>query len=494
MGGRWVRVTTKCKLLADAKKRARELYYEYQAREKNGLPIISKRFADVARVVIADMDRQLEAGAGKKSFRDYKIVLEKYLIPFFGDKFITSITYEELQKFAKWRAEKMGREPRASTLNTHNSTLNRVFDEAVSHGYINRTHVPALVNKGRDSVRRPDFRRDEYAKMIRTFPSWVDAGREGKSRDMRYLLRDYVLILANTGIRHGTEAENLRWKHVHLFEEGGRTYLEMHVKGKTGERDIICRANTISFLKRIQSRSPDIAGMTFEDLLKKQVDEPVFRLPDGTVSKNLRQTFKILMKDTGLLVCPRTGQERTLYCLRHTYATFALLNDGMDIHTLAIQMGTSIPMIEKHYSHLTPRLRKDMLTGKRYDLSDEEYRKQFDLGSLTVAPSAIGQSSENTDLGEGDLPKDPVASDALESRDQLISGEQSRGSEVEHARSAAEKAFDLFDAGKLSEAGLLASLGANRRNYEPNDATTRRALSALEKDRLSESALIKIMG
>ncbi len=60
------------------KKRARELYYEYQAREKNGLPIISKRFADVARVVIADMDRQLEAGAGKKSFHDYKIVLEKY--------------------------------------------------------------------------------------------------------------------------------------------------------------------------------------------------------------------------------------------------------------------------------------------------------------------------------------------------------------------------------------------------------------------------------
>ena len=31
-------------------------------------------------------------------------------------------------------------------------------------------------------------------------------GVRGKSRDMRYLLRDYVLILANTGIRHGTEA------------------------------------------------------------------------------------------------------------------------------------------------------------------------------------------------------------------------------------------------------------------------------------------------
>ena len=53
--------------------------------------------------------------------------------------------------------------------------------------------------------------------------------------------------------------------------------------------------------------------------------------------------------------------------------TFALLNDGIDIHTLAIQMGISIAMIERHYSHLTPRLRKEMLTGKRYELSREEY-------------------------------------------------------------------------------------------------------------------------
>ena len=79
------------------------------------------------------------------------------------------------------------------------------------------------------------------------------------------------------------------------------------------------------------------------------------------------------MIDTGLLTCPRTGQNRTLYSFRHTYATFALLNDGMDIHTLAIQMGTSIAMIERHYSHLTPRLRKEMLTGKLYELSKEDF-------------------------------------------------------------------------------------------------------------------------
>ena len=81
------------------------------------------------------------------------------------------------------------------------------------------------------------------------------------------------------------------------------------------------------------------------------------------------------MIDTGLLTCSRTGQDRTIYSFRHTYATFALLNDSMDIHTLAIQMGTSIAMIERHYSHLTPRLRKDKFTGKRYELSRDGYEE-----------------------------------------------------------------------------------------------------------------------
>ena len=235
--------------------------------------------------------------------------------------------------------------------------------------------MPVLINKGRDSTRRPDFSADEYRKLIRVLPSWIDKGREGKSRDMRHLLRDYVLILANTGIRHGTEADNLRWKHITLFEEKGDVFLEMSVRGKTGRRDIICRSDPVNYLKRIQGWCPNVTDMSFEELVKAKIDLPVFRLPDGTASQNLRQTFKRLMIDTGLLKCARTGQNRTLYSYRHTHATFALLNDGMDIHTLAIQMGTSIAMIERHYSHLTPRLRKEMLTGKRYELSKEEYQE-----------------------------------------------------------------------------------------------------------------------
>ena len=371
--GNPIRISTGKRNLNEAKEVARDIYLEYKFRHKNDLPIVTKKFSDVARLAIADMRKQLDGGLGKKVYLHYIVCIEQYLIPFFGAQYVTSIDYEKIQSFYDWRRAKMGREPKASTLNTHNSAMNRVFDEAVARGFLAQKDVPILLNKGEKSERRPDFTREEYATMIRKLPHWIKQGKAGKPTDMRYLMRDYVLVLANTGMRHGTEALNLNWKHVTLFEENGLQYLEMSVTGKTGRRDIICRSGTINYLKRIHERSDDIKYMSFEQLLKARLDVPVFRLPDGTVSKNIHQTFRAFMKDSGLLKCPRTGQNRTLYSLRHTYATFALLNDGMDIHALAVQMGTSIGMIERHYSHLTPRLKKDMLTGKRYELSRDDY-------------------------------------------------------------------------------------------------------------------------
>jgi len=60
------------------------------------------------------------------------------------------------------------------------------------------------------------------------------------------------------------------------------------------------------------------------------------------------------------LLANSAGQTRTLYSLRHTYATNELLG-GTDIHTLAKQMGTSVAMLERHYSKLSPTLAAGML-------------------------------------------------------------------------------------------------------------------------------------
>ena len=76
--------------------------------------------------------------------------------------------------------------------------------------------------------------------------------------------------------------------------------------------------------------------------------------------RDLRGTFRRLMRDCGLLKDAQ-GQTRTLYSLRHTYATLELLNNSTDIHTLSKQMGNSAAMIEKHYSKLTATMAADKL-------------------------------------------------------------------------------------------------------------------------------------
>jgi integrase len=69
-----------------------------------------------------------------------------------------------------------------------------------------------------------------------------------------------------------------------------------------------------------------------------------------------------------MLQCNRlTGHNRSLYSLRHTYATFSLTyKRGVDIHLLATQTGTRTLMIERHYSHLITRMRSATLAGGRW--------------------------------------------------------------------------------------------------------------------------------
>ena len=105
---------------------------------------------------------------------------------------------------------------------------------------------------------------------------------------------------------------------------------------------------------------------SLDTLLRRKVNEPVFKTADGEESKYLASTFRQLMKDSGLDKDRTTKLKRTLYSLRHTYAHEALLTDKMDVYTLAKQMGTSVKMIEMHYGHLNPTLKAEVIAGKRY--------------------------------------------------------------------------------------------------------------------------------
>jgi len=347
----WFRTSTNKEDLAEAKEAALEKMLETKLRQKLGIPTVTRKFRNVAQLAARQMQDDLEAGRGKVIYKHYLAVIEQYLIPHFGNQNIDKINYSNLLEYEQWRREKMQREPAASTINTHNAALNRIFDEAVNRGFLQRSKLPTLRNKGNKTEQRPAFTIPEYTKLYRYMRGWVRKGRNGKPRMMRQLLREYVLILANTGMRHGTESYSLRWSDLTLTTLNDKQYLQLQVQGKVGRRALIARSNAIPFFKRLHQQQDDIKDIPFEKLIEQRVNKKVFRLGDGTETTALNKTFERLLREVGLLSCPETEQNRTLYSLRHSYATWRIIHTRIPIHVLADQMGTSVQMIEKHYKH-----------------------------------------------------------------------------------------------------------------------------------------------
>jgi hypothetical protein len=278
---KWHRLATKQQNLQYAAQTACEAYDRARFLFEANVPISSKRFDVVARLAIEEMEGQIASGNGKPVYNDYITVTKKYLIPFFGNYNLNSIGYEELQKFGTWRVKTMGRSPVLSTITTHNSAMNRVFDTAIERGWIAQAQVPKLKNNGKKGTAREAFSLSEYKSLTSYMPSWIDKGHTEKTNQMRRLLRDYVLVLSNTGIRHGTEAMGLCWRDIEWIVKDGERYLQLTVSGKVGKRTAIARHSTETYLRRIQERTPNIAQLTFDALLKKRLNQKVF--PAGQV-------------------------------------------------------------------------------------------------------------------------------------------------------------------------------------------------------------------
>jgi integrase len=364
---KWLRTTTKEEDLKLAKAKAVDLVTNAWFRQRNNLPIVNKRFKTVANLAIKRMEEEIAAERGKVSYSSYILALKNYHIPHFKNHNIDNIDYSALKRFASWRVTEMKREPSKSTQNTHNAALNRVFDEAVLRNYITQSQVPQLENKGGAvSERRPDIRIDEYPAMLHAIRDYIKEGREGHEKNMRLLLRDYVLILANTGIRQGTEMINLKWRDISLTKSEGSEYLTMRIKGKTQKwRSIQVRHRVARYLERIKDRDIKLQKLSLRTLLAKGLDKPVF---DATHNADLTtafgRMFNRMMERAKLLIDTHTGKKRSLYSLRHFYATHELTKGNVTAYQLAEHMGTSIAMLQTHYGHLDLLKLADKFAGE----------------------------------------------------------------------------------------------------------------------------------
>ena len=147
--GQWVRVSTGKTVLEHAARVAADSYDEARYRERLGLAPVQKSFTDIARVTVEELRRDLAAGTGKKIFVDYISIIERYFVPFFGERHLQNIRHQHIAEFERWRNHKMGRVPKSSTLMNFASAFSRVCNTAIERGWVSeRVPLPKLSRKG----------------------------------------------------------------------------------------------------------------------------------------------------------------------------------------------------------------------------------------------------------------------------------------------------------------------------------------------------------
>ena len=145
-------------------------------------------------------------------------------------------------------------------------------------------------------------------------------------------LRDLVLAGWLTGARLGELAQ----ARARDFDAGSDTW--NLADGKTGPRRVVLMAEAAELFSRRTT------GQKAGDLL--------FTRSDGADwnKHNVRKPLSEALE--------RAGLEGTFYALRHSHISFAL-NAAVPIKAVSANVGTGLPMLQMHYSHILDRDRRD---------------------------------------------------------------------------------------------------------------------------------------
>jgi integrase len=394
---------------------AREKFYELQSLAKQGIVVHAKGEFEK---VYADFSRDVLVHKSPSRLAQFEGTYRRYFLPFFGQKPIKDINEHLIETYFTWRVNyhaseevkkrqeqaavrKRGRKPAAkttkrrstlknfkrpsaATLKIEKGLLKEILSYAARRGLIVRLPEISLPRsqeyRNAKRSRRDHFTRVEMRKLRDYLQSLVSEepdpnvrknngkfSKEQKGarkphalhRYQRQVLRELVLILANTGLRIG-EALKLTWGDLKRKKtRNGFEYLYLQVRGgKTGAREVIPKADAVTYFARLKEISTHTESTDF-----------IFQNRDGSSLKEPGVTFKKVLRDLDMLTGP-DGNPRSLYSLRHTYITNELELGQVTIHDIANNCGTSITYIERHYSHAKVHSKAQELAEKVFGKND----------------------------------------------------------------------------------------------------------------------------
>lgn len=333
LAGRNRRLSTKEESLGQAKEVAEDWYLELRGKHRRGEVTSEKTFRDAAKVFEREFEIITEGERSPEYVKNQENRLRLHLIPFFGDKGLSQITPGLLQEYRIHRRETSatGKPPARNTIHQEIVALRHVLKTGVRHGWLD--HLPDLSVPYKTSGKvehRAWFSHANYKRLYEATRSRAQKAKGTRWQWACEQLHDYVLFMANTGLRPD-EAARLEHQDVTIVDDDatGETILEIEVRGKRG----------VGFCK-----STSNAVRPYQRLVERNKPEPTTRL----FPAKHRELLNAVLEEESLKF-DRDNRRRTAYSLRHTYICFRLL-EGADIYQIAKNCRTSVEMIEKFYA------------------------------------------------------------------------------------------------------------------------------------------------
>ncbi|WP_263349977.1 site-specific integrase [Acidicapsa acidisoli] len=351
LAGKNRRETTKEASLAKAKDFAEDWYLGLRGKIRDGELITEKTFRDAATQFEREYEIITEGQRNRVYVNDHKRRLRIHLVPFFGNMGLSKINPGQVQEYRIHRLEEAmkvhGKPPARNTMHQEIVTLRQTLKTAVRHQWLQ--YLPDLSEPYRASGKishRAWFSPEEYKKLYEATRKRMQHPKNPRYKWESEQLHDYVLFMANTGLRPD-EAARLQFRDVTIVEDDAtnETILEIEVRGKRGVGYCKSTTGAVRPFERLRDRN------SARKAQQKQKAQPT----DLIFPKTHRELFNTILKEENLKT-DREGQARTAYSLRHTYICLRLM-EGADIYQIAKNCRTSVEMIEKYYaSHIKTSL------------------------------------------------------------------------------------------------------------------------------------------
>ncbi|XNS97136.1 tyrosine-type recombinase/integrase [Vibrio cyclitrophicus] len=308
--------------------------------------------------------------SSKKIYQDYKRVLNNEIVKDYGKLSIKDFDRASIKSYLTKYAKS------TTQLRIRKTTIKHLFDLAIDKRFIKEYQIPSIpkVEVQSDEVRAM-FAKRHLETLNKNFEQFIETSTNRKVRSRRELFRHYFAFLLETGIRPGKEALSLKWSDIYYDNDVLSIRIskgKIHSKSKTSFREIPLSSVAVDALSDILEHCLGMGVFSRLPMLIPNLNN----LPKGFIflrsdaQSTNPQYEKVFDQFCDFCSIDKDEFFYTLYSCRHTYITKQLVK-GVDAYLVATQCGTSVEMIQKHYSKLTAVMRSSELVG------DVDYNAAF---------------------------------------------------------------------------------------------------------------------